>query len=59
MDNELEDIKLAIESIRECVDGLNELKYKLLLRQSVLAKVMKANQKHTESTDNECIGDMQ
>jgi len=50
---------MAIESAVECIEVLTEFKNKLLLKQGLLAEMMKANQMHIEATDNECIGHMQ
>lgn len=56
---EIQSIDMAIESLKECAEVLNEYRYKLLLKRGLLDKMMKANQMHTESPDNECLGDMQ
>jgi len=57
--SDIEDVDMAIESAVECIEVLTEFKNKLLLKQGLLAEMMKANQMHIEATDNECIGHMQ
>ena len=57
--SDIEDVDMAIESASECIEVLTEFKNKLLLKQGLLAEMMKANQMHVELVDNECVGDMQ
>ena len=59
MDNELQEIKMAIDSLTECAEVLTEYRYKLMIKRDLLQEMMRANQMHIEPIENECLGDMQ
>jgi len=59
VDNELQEIKMVIDSLTECAEVLTEYRYKLMIKRDLMQKMMRANQMHIESSENECLGDMQ